>query len=637
MKRTLSLAWISLCLLLWAATAAGAAPERYVFTFFEGTQYPLTVVFLHGEQSGPTIMVQGGIQGDEPSGYITAQILSRSEIRTGNLIVVPRANVPSINLRQRQVNVDMNRRFDQDYNLFYEDRLARVVRFLLARSDALIHLHEGSGFYHPTYVDSLRNPLRYGQSIIVDALVYRNWDLGRTVDDVLAKLNPKISPESYRFQLFNTRTFDDGTNYSEMRKSLTCYALTALNIPAMAVEVSKNITQLDWKVKRQLEATEALLRHYGVDVVVPEVNADMIADYADDVRVRINGKPLAPGQIIDIAPGAPLTVETDDESNALSPAISVFASDRPGVNLINTPRLALDSFKGLEVRSDGKKVASAQVRLQGNLSGGEAARSPVFVCWLNGRPHFVREGQTLGVLVGDQLILEGIWGSTRDEILNFKGYVAQRYSNDGQDCGWEIILDPDNFIDKYRLDEDDITPRDTAEEALAHWAGRSVGRSEAARFRVVRETPGQARTEFYIAVRPRTVHALRLLDAQGESVLVPWQPGGEFRLPEGSYVLEDAWSNGPANKLLTTANDMPVRSGASVHISREATLRLCLRQATTFASMGSMNLTARGPLSDPVSVQAQLPADSPSAPMNGEAASQSLAAGTQNPEQHATR
>jgi hypothetical protein len=587
-------AWVSLALLLCAASSAMAAGERYEFTFFEGTQYPLSVVFLHGEQDGPTIMVQGGIQGDEPSGYITAQILSNSRVRAGNLIVVPRANVPSINLRTRQINVDMNRRFDRDYNLFYEDRLARVVRFLLAQSDGLIHLHEGSGFYHPTYVDSLRNPMRYGQSIIIDAMVYGRMDLGRTVDNALAELNPRISPASYRFQLFNTRTFDDSTNYSEMRKSLTCYALTALNIPALAVEVSKDITQLDWKVQRQLEATEVLLRHYGVDVVPPAMHPGLAADYAQDVRVRVNGKPLASGQTIDLASGTPLTVESETAHNDLAPALAVFASDRPGVNLINTPRLALDSFSGIEVRSDGHKVASAKVRVHGKVPAAPQADAPVFVCWLNGKPHFLHEGETLPALVGDQLILEGIWGSAQEEILNLKGFVAQPHSNDGQDCGWEIILDPDNFMDKYRLESDRDMALEATERALARWAGRQADAARPARFRVVRETQGTRRSEFYIAVRPRTVHALRLVDRNGDSVLVPWHPGGKYSLPEGHYVLEDAWSNGPASKLLTTANDLPVRAGTRLSLGPDAPLRLTLRLATTFAPMGTMTFTAAG-------------------------------------------
>ena len=156
LKRTLSItSWLlpSLIVVLFASHALAGSWEH---SFFSGTQYPLKVVFLKGDQPGPTIMVQGGIQGDEAAGYITAQLLTQARVLKGNLIVLPRANVPSINLRKRQINVDMNRRFDQNYNRFYEDRVARVIRFLLAQSDAFIHLHEGSGFYNPTYVDNLR-------------------------------------------------------------------------------------------------------------------------------------------------------------------------------------------------------------------------------------------------------------------------------------------------------------------------------------------------------------------------------------------------------------------------------------------------------------------------------------------------
>ncbi|MEF2143813.1 MAG: M14/M99 family metallopeptidase [Desulfovibrionaceae bacterium] len=575
MRRILKALWSSLALFLAFASLAQAHSESYSFTFFEGTQYPLDVVFLRGHSDGPTIMVQGGIQGDETSGFITAQVLTRANVRKGNLIIVPRANIPSINLRKRQINVDMNRRFDQDYNIFYEDRLARVVRFLLSQSNALIHLHEGSGFYNPTYVDNLRNPKRYGQSIIVDALVYGQWNLGNTVDTALAELNPGISPENYRFKLFNTRTFDNNTNYEEMRKSLTFYALTALDIPAMAVEVSKNISQLDWKVHRQLEATIVLLRQYGVEADLPQVLPEDLDCLAGNTALRVNGQRLAPGETIDIAPGSPLTFEPMDKpASGPAPSLAVFASDRPGVNLIHAPRLALDAFNNIEIRSDGRKVGSARVRLTGSISGGENVKSPVFVCWLNGRPVFLREGETLQAVLGDQLILEGIWGSSREEVLNLKGYVAKPHSNDGQDCGWEIILDPENFMDKYQL-------KSRAEVA--------------ARLRVVRETPGMRRSEFYIAVMPRTIHALRLKSDTGQSLFIPWQPGGNFPLPEGRYVLEDAWSNGPADKLLTTANNLPVRTGASLAVSSGKPLQLALRQATTFAPMGAMTFTAAQP------------------------------------------
>ncbi len=559
-------------LLALVAVPSFASSKKHNYTFFKGTQYPLSVTFLKGEEDGPTVMVQGGIQGDEPAGYIAAQFLTNAQVTKGNLIIVPRANVPSINLRKRQVNVDMNRRFDQDYNRFYEDRLARVVRYLLAQSDALIHLHEGSGFYSPTYVDKRRNPKRYGQSIIVDTLDYGNFALGDTVNNVLDELNPNIEPEKYRFKLFNTKTFDENSNYKEMRKSLTCYALTERGIPAVAVELSKDISQLDWKVQQQVEVTVALLKHYGVIAEVAQVTKEAVQSYAKrDVALRINGRPLKPGQILDLVSGSPLTAEMETGSaNELDPSLALFASDRPGVNLLAAPRMTLSRFKTLELRSDGHRIMNSKVRFLGPRTGAPDGDSLTFVCWLNGQPVFVSDGQTLNTIEGDQLIIEGVWGSSKREVLNLKGYVAKPHSNDGQDIGWEIILDPENFIAKYQVESN--LPGIT-------------------RFRVVRETKGARKAGFLVDITPRKVHAIRLTDAHGQSLVIPWTPDSDYHLPSGEYVLMDTWSNGPSDKLTPTAQGLPINTGGSFQLPDDASIELVIRQATTFAPMGTMTFS----------------------------------------------
>lgn len=565
--------WLSLLLTALCATPAQAGSWEHVF--FSGTQYPLKAYFIQGELPGPTIMVQGGIQGDEPSGFVTAQLLTRSKVLRGNLVVLPRANVPSIHLRSRQVNVDMNRRFDQDYNRFYEDRCARVIRFLLQRSDAFIHLHEGSGFYYPEYIDKMRNPYRYGQSIIVDTL---NWngqiEMGSRVNTVLAKINDRINSRDYQFKLFNTRTFDRSTEYPEMRKSLTCYALTALGIPAMAVEVSKDIRQLDWKVTQQLHATAMLLHEYGVEVQLPDFTRDEVLAYAaKNIEVSINGRPLKNGRSISLSPGATLDVKTiDGGSIDFSPELALFASDRPGVNLLSARRMALKQFSRLELRSDGRSVASAKVRWQGRLPDAPNDDSPVLVCWLNGRPCFVRAGETLNAVVGDQLILEGIWGGS-GEVVNFKGFVAVPWDNTGQDLGWEIILDPDNFMDKYQVDNN---------------------RPGVHRYRIVRETPGKPRSAFYINLESREVLALKLGTPSGHDILVPWKAGGVYQLPQGDYTIERAWSNGRDEKLLLTARQTPLNKGDSFRLSAGDRMNIDFRLATTFGLIGSMTFTSEG-------------------------------------------
>jgi len=559
-------------LLLAASPALGASWEH---SFFSGTQYPLRVIYLEGAVPGPTVMVQGGIQGDESSGFITAQLLSRSTVTRGNLIVLPRANVPSINLHKRQINVDMNRRFDQDYNRFYEDRVARVIRYLLCQSDAFIHLHEGSGFYSPTYVDNLRNPMRYGQSIIVDTLVYQKIDMADTVNSVIAELNTQIDSRDYQFKLFNTRTFDQATSYPEMRKSLTCYALAQHNIPAMAVEVSKDIRQIGWKVRQQLAATILLLGRLGVHVTPPVfTDADVRAYARRDVQVKVNGRPVTTGGTISLAPGSTLAVETvSDGLREFSPELALFASDRPGVNLMKARRMVLERFAELELRSDGERVAQTRVLWTGKLPSPPGEDKPIFVCWLNGNPTFVHEGEVLHTVLGDQLILEGIWGSDKQEVINLKGFVAIPWANNGQDLGWEIILDPDNFIGRYDLMADS---------------------PDAFRYRVVRETPGLPAAEFYVDIAPRTVHALRLADAHGQSLLIPWTPGGSYHLPEGRYVLEGAWSNGPGDKLIATTDDLPLSMGEAFSVDYANPLKLTVRQATTFGDIGTMTFMAGG-------------------------------------------
>ncbi|NJB68040.1 hypothetical protein GGQ74_001713 [Desulfobaculum xiamenense] len=565
-------------LLLFAAQAFASS-----HTFFAGTQYPLTVHILRGERPGPTVMVQGGIQGDEAAGYLTAQILTRATVHNGTLIVVPRANVPTVHARARQINVDLNRRFDKDYNSFYEDRLARVIRYLLSRSDALIHLHEGSGFYRPTYEDQLRNPGRYGQSIIIDTPVFQNRiNLAEVATNVLAQLNDSIVP-AYRFTLFNTNTFSTDTTHPEQRKSLTYHALKDVGIPALAIEVSKDIIQLGWKVVQQLRATGLVLEQYGVSVTLPEITEAEVDRYArKSGLVRVNGRTVTPGDALTLSlpPGSRIEAQpvSGEDATDWSPVPAVFASDRPGVNILDAPRLALTTFSSLDVRADGKRMSSLTLNWP-NAAAGRGQRpakgKPLFVCWLNKRLLFVPADETIETVAGDQFVIEGVWKPETDgrqEILNFKGYVSQRGANSGQDVGQEIILDPDVFLGRFVERGDDLCT-----------------------CRVVRETPGQERSEFRIAIRPRTVRAAVLVDADGHESILPWTNGGSARLAQGSYTLKDLWSNGDRDRIIATVDEQPIPWDGTVQVTDGRTVTLCLRQATTFRELGRMDIAGDAP------------------------------------------
>jgi hypothetical protein len=567
-------ALLALAVLALAPASAQAQRVEKV-TFFQGTQYPLTAWFIKGDEPGPTIMVQGGIQGDEKAGFVTAQLLTKARVRKGQLIVVPRANVPSINVSQRQVNVDLNRRFDKKYNRFYEDRLALAIRFLVSKATAFIHLHEGSGFYHPTYVDDLRNPLRYGQSIIIDTMVFENRiNLAEAVSQVLSELNPTVVPAQYKFQLFNTQTFDSNTPYPEMRKTLTCYALENVGIPAMAVEVSKNIKQLGWKVRHQLTATALLLTRFGVNISPPEVEELDVDGYARRAgRIELNGQLLSDGDVLRLQPNTVLAPCSPSAGNdPFAPSLAVCASDRPEFNLLTSPRMALSPFSSLEVRSDGDAVARVKVRWQGAWPEAPTPDTPLFACWINDQLRLVPAGGTVNAVAGDQFVLEGVLGGGPDEVLNFKGYVAKPYSNDGQDMGTEIILDPDNFLKRYL----ESGPQEGV------W-----------RCRVVRETKGKPTSSFQVRIAPRKPRALKLEGPGGRTVLVPFRDEIRRDLAPGTWRLTDVWCNGSPDKLLPTLGAKPLDFHAAFDLHPGEVRRLGLRQATTFQPLGEIELAGR--------------------------------------------
>ena len=62
--------------------------------------------------TGSTLLVVGGIHGDEPGGYFAPMLLAKHyKIESGNLWIVPNLNFDSIIKNSRGINGDMNRKF----------------------------------------------------------------------------------------------------------------------------------------------------------------------------------------------------------------------------------------------------------------------------------------------------------------------------------------------------------------------------------------------------------------------------------------------------------------------------------------------------------------------------------------------
>jgi|GEM_PF-185033 len=293
----------------------GAEPPRPSgvrehLVFLQGTPQELEVFRIHGRYAGPTVMLLGGIHGDERGAYLSADHYAGVAVKKGTLIVVPRANSNSVihNLRGR--SGDMNRKFGSSDHQDPESAVVEILKSLIAESDFLVTMHEGSGFYRPKQESDLVGPHRYGQSIIADADCFRHAPSGREIDlrsmaeSVLHKVNGEIALPLYRMHFLNMRTAEEDSPYKEHRLSATYYALTRFGIPAFCVEASKNLPSLDMKVRLHNETVSAFLDLAGVELELPGV-----PDHAPSLGylvISVNGEnPLAVanGNTLMVAPG----------------------------------------------------------------------------------------------------------------------------------------------------------------------------------------------------------------------------------------------------------------------------------------------------------------------------------------------
>jgi Carboxypeptidase controlling helical cell shape catalytic len=431
--------------------------------FLPNTDHELNVYRIFGEQPGKTIMIIGGIQGDEPGGYMTADLYADIHLKKGNLIVVPRANFYSILLNQREgLTGDMNRKFGARGTLTksLDEEVVSVLKQLIAESDLLLNLHEGSGFYSPVWINDMENPQRYGQSIIYDAEIFplpNNQgliNLGGLAQNVIKKVNSQIENKRYHFTPNNHNTISEKTSHPEQRLSATHYALTHAFIPAFGVETSKTIANLELKISLHKLVINAFMELLGIELDTPGL--DLKKPELTYLLIRVNDGPsyaMPHGSTLKIKPGDEVLV-TDIIANYKRGMVA----DINGMGNRNDTNIPFSIAKDtkITVRKDAEECGwvlldvgipdSPQSETVARIDP-SSIKAEELIINVNDKIETLSVGETLSVKKDSRLILKGIRTNIphldSDVFINFKGFAPPKSGNDGNDLDYPIYTSQD--------------------------------------------------------------------------------------------------------------------------------------------------------------------------------------------------
>ncbi len=469
-----------------AKTEANALGHQNLHdVYLANTEHELHIFRIFGKEPGKTIMIIGGIQGDEPGGYLTADLYADISLKKGNLIVVPRANFYSILLNQRNgMTGDMNRKFsattEAEKNM--EQEIVTILKKLIGESDCLLNLHEGSGFYNREWKSDIENPGRFGQSIIYDAESYfsekRNTEINleTLAQRVVDKVNPQIDNQRYHFTPNNHNTVSDNTRFLEQRKSATYYALTQENIPAFGVETSKSIKVNSDKVGLQKLVINAFMEEFGIIPETPGLHVEETT--LNYILVKVNG-----GLPYAVPGGSELLIENGDEV-VITDIIANFnrglTADFVGMGSHNDTKLPFRIAENTKViiRKDAEACGSFDIVIKTEKSGSTAPgnvreksttpsnttppppkskekpiselRAEHLLVNVNGQLVTVAEGGEITVPGEKLVIIQGVQSniSRLDSQIfaNLKGFSPSKTKNDGNDINCPLYPAHDLWV-----------------------------------------------------------------------------------------------------------------------------------------------------------------------------------------------
>lgn len=469
-------------------------PSTEKEVFFKGTNHELEVYKIYGRQDGPTMLIIGGIQGDEPGGFLSADSYTEIKLEKGNLIVIPRTNFYSIMLFNREVKgVDMNRLFEQAPDDWQGDIVNKIKEYM-KESDMFLNLHDGWGYHYPEHINWHKSPDRFGYSVIVDEEEYTCKDgrvlkLGEMARKAMDAANAKIPDDDPKKHYFNTETSKSNTRFKGMRKSATWYAVADLCIPAFGIEGSKNM-KLDKNVLYHNYVINEFMKNLGIEIEYPNTHTYEPEFVGAVIKTGNMEKFIRGGKEISVEKGSTIKVteifanhkrgltcdimdfgnlnDIDKEYTVTKNNKIIFRKDNIVMGEVKIK--AVEPKVKKEEKVVEQKVHQEEIEVQveqqklNNITKHEEKLTKIepgekyFHLLINNKDVYVKNGDNIRILDGSKVVFVKLFSAQVKDYniaINFKGWFPDDLrSNDGDDRGYEIIFPPKNMLKKYSVRKD---------------------------------------------------------------------------------------------------------------------------------------------------------------------------------------
>ncbi|MCX6159177.1 MAG: succinylglutamate desuccinylase/aspartoacylase family protein [Ignavibacteriae bacterium] len=236
-----------------------ASNTKSNFILGKDIYYQTPYYVFKGKETNPVVIIDGGIHGDEISGYMSCDTLAKYlKVSKGTVYIIPRLNINACKEIKRGLKNDFNRSFPGDKNAVdYEFRLAYdFMNFVDSlKPVCVINNHEARTKYDAN--EYRKNPDKaFGQVLITcispsDELLIKS----------LANLNSRIKENEF---LFNIQYYPIQPNHSLDNIE------AKLNTKSYTVETYRGY-KLEERIKMHIMADLSFLEESGIKFEYPNI------------------------------------------------------------------------------------------------------------------------------------------------------------------------------------------------------------------------------------------------------------------------------------------------------------------------------------------------------------------------------